>query len=115
MITQMSPLFQVMFLPVSTLAANEMAARVSMNTRALTPTSAAKAVKRDAKPAYLPCRLSRLAAGAPEGGVSPARAVIAPRWAAAGQAGREAPYPAGDELIQPDGLAADHAELKNNL
>jgi len=49
MTTQMSPLFQVMSVPVSTLAANEMAARVSMSTPALTPTSAAKAAKRDAK------------------------------------------------------------------
>ena len=88
MTTQMSPLFQVMSLPVSTLAANEMATRVSMNTPALTPTSAANAAKRDAKPAYLPCRLSRMTAGAPEGRVSPARAVIVPRWATAGQAGR---------------------------
>ena len=88
MTTQMPPLFQVMSVPVSTRAANEMAARVSMNAPALTPASAAKAAKRDAKPAYLPCRLSRVTAGAPEGGVSPARAVIAPRWATAGQAGR---------------------------
>jgi hypothetical protein len=67
MITQMPPLFQVMSLPVSTLAANEMAARVSMNTPALTPTSAAKAAKRDAKPAHLPCRPSRMTAGGPGG------------------------------------------------
>jgi hypothetical protein len=26
------------------------------------------------------------------------------------RAAAEAPYPAGDELIQPDGLAADHVE-----
>ena len=88
MTTRMPPSFQVMSIPVSTLAANEMAARVSMNTPALTPTPAAKAAKRDAKPAYVPCRLSRMTAGAPEGGVSPARAVIAPRWATAGRAGR---------------------------
>src|SRR5271157_4259659 len=74
MITQRSPLFQVMSLPVSTLAANEMAARASMNTPRLTPTSTAKAVKRDAKPEYLPCRLSRMTAGGPEGVISPARA-----------------------------------------
>ena len=37
MTTQMPPLFQVMSLPVSTLAANEMAARASMNTPRLTP------------------------------------------------------------------------------
>jgi hypothetical protein len=37
MTTQMSPLFQVMSLPVSTLAANEMAARASMNAPAPTP------------------------------------------------------------------------------
>ena len=60
-------------MPVSTLAANEMAARVSMNTPALTPTSGAKAAKRDAQPVYLACRLSWMTAGAPEGGVSPAR------------------------------------------
>ncbi len=36
MTTQMSLLFQEMSLPVGTLAANEMAARVSMNTPALT-------------------------------------------------------------------------------
>jgi len=60
MITQMSPLFQVMSLPVSTIAANEMAARASMNTPRLTPTSTAKAVKRDANPAYFPCRLCRM-------------------------------------------------------
>ena len=63
MITQMSPLFQVMPLPVSTLAANEMAARAIMNTPRLSPMSTAKAVKRDAKPAYLPCRLSRMMTG----------------------------------------------------
>ena len=87
MTTQMSPLFQVMSLPVSTLAPNEMAARVSMNAPALTPTSAAKAAKRDAKPAHLPCRLSRMTAGPRRAGYRP-RAVIAPRWATAGQAGR---------------------------
>ena len=37
MITQMSPLFQVMSVPVSTLAANEMAARASMNTPSTDP------------------------------------------------------------------------------
>ena len=88
MITQMSPLFQVMSLPVSTLAANEMAARASRNTPRLIPTSTAKAVKRDAKPEYFPCRLSRMTAGGPEGGASPARAVMAPPRAAASQAGR---------------------------
>ena len=71
-ITQMSPLCQVMSLPVSTLAANEMAARASMNTPRLTPTSTAKAIKRDAKPEYFPCRLSRVTIGAPEGVASPA-------------------------------------------
>ena len=74
MITQMSPLCQVMSVPVSTLAANEMAARASRNTPRLTPRSTAKAANRDAKPAYLPCRLSRAMTGAPEGGASPARA-----------------------------------------
>ena len=71
MTTQMSPMFQGMSLPVSTLAANEMAARVSMSTPALTPTSAAKAAKRDAKRAYLPCRLSRMTAGARRAGYRP--------------------------------------------
>ena len=60
--SRMPPLFQVMSVPVSTLTANEMAARVSMNTPALTPTTAAKAAKRDAKLAYLPCRLSQVSA-----------------------------------------------------
>ena len=45
MITQVSPLFQVMSLPVSTLAANEMAARASMYTPRVTLPSTAKAVK----------------------------------------------------------------------
>jgi pimeloyl-ACP methyl ester carboxylesterase len=76
MTTQTLPLFQAMSLPVSTLAANEMAARASMNTPRLTPTSTAKAVKRDAKPAYLPCRLSRMMTGGPDGGALPARAVM---------------------------------------
>ena len=122
MTTQVSPLCQVMSVPVSTLAANEMAARASMNTPTLTPTSTAKAAKRDAKPAYLPCRLSRMTAGAPEGGRGIARARShspargrsrsgGPGRAAVGAAA-EAPYPAGDELIQPDGLAADHVELE---
>jgi hypothetical protein len=83
-----SPWIATAAAPVSTLAANETAARASMYTPRLTPTSTAKAVKRDAKPEYLPCRLSRMTAGAPEGGASPARAVMAPPWAAAGQAGR---------------------------
>ena len=87
-ITQRSPLFQEMSLPVSTLAANEMAARASMNTPRLTPTSTAKAVKRDAKPEYLPCRLSRMMAGGPEGVASPARSVMALPWPAARAAGR---------------------------
>ena len=73
MITQMSPLFQVMSLPVSTRAANETAARASMNTPRLTPTSTAKAAKRDAKPAYLPCRLSRMTAGPGGRGIARAR------------------------------------------
>jgi hypothetical protein len=44
----MSPLFQAMSRPVKTLAVNEMAARARMNTPRLTPTSTAKAAKRDA-------------------------------------------------------------------
>ena len=88
MTTQMSPLFQAMSVPVSTLAANEMAARASMNTPRLTATSTAKAAKRDAKPAYLPCRLSRMTAGGLEGETSPAGAAITRPWAAAGQARR---------------------------
>src|ERR1700687_3669009 len=88
MITQMSPLFQVMSVPVSTLAAHEMAARASMYTPTLTPTSTAKAVKRDAKPEYFPCRFSWTTAGGPEGGAAPARAVMTPPWAAPGQAGQ---------------------------
>ena len=115
MITQMSPLLQAMSLPVSTLAANEMAARASMNRPRLTPTSTAKATKRDAKPAYFPCRLSRMMTGGPEGVASPAGAVMTLSWPAAvrraGRAGvwpaAKPPYPAGDELVEPDGLAAD--------
>ena len=57
-------------------AAKEMAARASMYTPALIPASAAKAVNREAQPAYLPCRLSRAITGGPEGGASPARAVV---------------------------------------
>ena len=64
MTTQMSPLCQVMSVPVSTLAANEMAARASRNTPRLFPRSTAKAAKREAKPAYFPCRLSRMMTGA---------------------------------------------------
>src|ERR1700733_11995401 len=96
MITQMSPLFQVMSLPVSTLAANEMAAKASMYTPRLAPTSTAKAVKRDAKPEYFPCRLSRMTAGGPEGRAS-ARAVMVPPLAAACQAGRAGRYMAGGQ------------------
>ena len=103
MITQMSPLCQLMSVPVSTLAANEMAARASMNTPRLTPTSTAKAVKRDAKPAYLPCRLSRMTAGDPAGGASPARAVMTPPRAAAGQAGRAGRCTGGGEAALSSG------------
>src|SRR5580693_6319627 len=102
MITQMSPLFQVMSLPVSTLAANDMTARASRYTQRLIPTSTAKAAKRDAKPAYLPCRLYRMMTGGPESGASPARVVIAPPWTAAGQAGRAARCTGGGE----DGLSS---------
>ena len=45
----MPPLFQVMSLPVSTLAANEMATRVSMNTPALTHACDEGGKTRDAK------------------------------------------------------------------
>ena len=86
-ITQRSPRFQEMSLPVSTLAANVMAARASMNTPRLTPTSTAKAVKRDAKPEYFPCRLSRTMTGGPEG-VLPAAVMILPGDRQAGRAGR---------------------------
>ena len=117
----MSPLCQVMSVPVSTSAAKEMAARASRYTPRLIPTSTAKAVKREAKPAYLPCRLSRAVTGGPAGGAPPARAVMTPPRAAAAPAGRRAgragvraaakpPHPAGDDLIEPDGLAADHVE-----
>ena len=71
-----------------------------------------------------------MTAGAPAGGASPAPAVMAPCPVAAGQAGRAGraglctgggerliqramnfdAHPAGDELIKPDGLAADHVE-----
>ena len=37
-----------------------------MNTPMVTATSAAKAANRDAKPAYFPCRLSRMTTGRPE-------------------------------------------------
>src|SRR5438270_12337075 len=84
----MLPLFQVMSVPVSTLAANEMAARASMNTPTLTAMSAAKAANRDAKPAYFPCRLSRIMTRRPEGGAPPSRAIMAPPWGVAGQADR---------------------------
>ena len=87
-ITQMSPLCQVMSLPVSTLAANEMAARMRRNTPRLTATSTAKATKRDAKPEYFPCRLFRATIGGAEGMASPARAVMTLPWPAARQAGR---------------------------
>ena len=58
MTTQTSPLFQAISSPVSTLPANEMAARASMNTPRLTPTSTAKEAKRDTKPAHSPCKPS---------------------------------------------------------
>ncbi len=87
MTTQTSPLFHAMSLPVSTLAANVTAARASKNTPRLTPTSTAKAAKRDAKPAYLSCRFSWMTGG-PEGAASPARAVMTLPWPAADQAGR---------------------------
>ena len=99
----MSPLCQEMSVPVSTLAANETAARASMNTPRLTPTSTAKAVNRDAKPEYLPCRLSRMTAGGPEGGASPGRAVMALPWAAAGQAGRAGRCRGGGEAALSSG------------
>jgi hypothetical protein len=48
-----SPLFQAMSLPVSTPAANEMAARASRCTPGLAPASTVKAAKRDAEPRVL--------------------------------------------------------------
>ena len=102
MTTQMSPLFQAMSLPVSTLAANETAARASMNTPRLTPTSTAKAVKRDAKPAYFPCRLSRMTGGS-AGAASPACAVMALPWPAARQAGRTGRCMGGGEAALSSG------------
>ncbi len=55
--------------------------------------------------------------GGPEGAASPARAVMTLPWPAARQAGRvvrrrgaKPRYPAGDELVEPDRLAADHVE-----
>ena len=92
MITQVSPLFQVMSLPVSTLAANEMAARASMYTPRVTLPSTAKAVKTGRETGVL--SLQALRSGGPGGPLQAAKP----------------PYPAGDELIQPDGLAADHLE-----
>jgi hypothetical protein len=90
MTTQTSPRFHAMSLPVSTLAANVIAARASKNTPRLTPASTAKAVNRDANPAYFPCR---------------------PSWMTGARgAAAKPPYPAGDELVEPDGLAADHVE-----
>ena len=108
-ITQMSPLCQVMSLPVSTLAANEMAARASKNTPRVTPTSTAKATKREAKPEYLPCRLFWMTIGAPVGVASPARAVMTLPWLAARQAGgaaraaRAARCKGGGEVAQSTG------------
>src|SRR5208282_2064448 len=87
MITQVPPLCQAMTVPVSTVAENEMAPRASMNTPRLTPMSTAKAVKRDAKPAYFPCRLSRMTGG-PEGGASAAGEVMSLPWPLARRAGQ---------------------------
>ena len=103
MTTQMSPLCQVMSVPVRTLAANEMAARASMNTPTLTAASTAKAAKREAKPAYFPCRLAPMMTGGPEGGASPACAVMTRPWPAAGQGGRAGRRTGGGEDARSSG------------
>src|SRR5690349_19037797 len=92
----MLPRFQVMSVPVSTLAANPMAARASMNSARVTAMSTAKAANRDAKPAYFPCRLSRMMIGRPEGGAPPVRAVMTFPEAQPGQAGQ------GDGVVRAD-------------
>ena len=96
MTTKTSPLFQAMSLPVSTLAASEMAARASMNTPRLTPTSTAKEAKRDTKPAHFPCK-SSWTTGGPEDAAPPARAVMTLPWPAARQPGRAGRYMGGGE------------------
>ena len=51
-----------------------------MNTPRLTPTSTAKAVKRDTKPAHFPPGRPSWMTGAPQGAAPPARAVITLPW-----------------------------------
>jgi hypothetical protein len=76
MTTQMSPLFQAMSRSVKTLAVNEMAARASMNTPTLIPTSTAKAAKRDAKPAHFPSRVFWMTIGVSGRGIFRARRLL---------------------------------------
>ena len=70
------------------------------------PPSAAKAAKRDAKPAYLPCRLSRMTAGAPGG-----RGVARARSLKGRKTGHSYRYPraGGDCDTGPTGAAVLHA------
>jgi hypothetical protein len=71
--------------------------------------------KSDANPAHFPSSVVGMTTGAPEGGASPARSVRIPPRPAARRAARHrieggAARSAGDELVEPNGLTADHVK-----
>ena len=103
MITQVSPLFpQVMSLPVSTRAANEMAARASIEHARLTPMSTAKAVNATRNRATFLQALPDDGRGPGGGGIARERLMTPPR-AAAGPASRAGRCTGGGEAALSSG------------